>query len=63
VFAHSDSKNYSVSPWRSEKFSTDIVTAPAFRISAVEAALLNHMIDKLQLAIRRRMNQIVPVEG
>jgi len=62
VYAHSDSNNYSVTPWRSGKFSTDIVGAPAFRISAEEAALLNQMIDKLQLAIRRRMNQIVPVE-
>jgi len=63
VYAHSDSNNYSVTPWRSEKFSADIVGAPAFRIKAKEAASLNQMIDKLQLAIRRRMNQIVPVEN
>ena len=62
VYAHSDSSNYSVTLWRSGKFSTDIVGAPALRISAEEAALLKQMINKLQLAIRRRMHQIVPVE-
>jgi hypothetical protein len=31
-------------------------------MSAEEAALLKKMIDKLRLAIRRRMRQIVPVE-
>jgi hypothetical protein len=60
VYAHSDSKNYSVRPWRTPNFSTDIVGAPALRISAEEAALLKRMIQKLQLAIRRRMTEIVP---
>src|SRR5229473_82770 len=55
VYAHSDSKNYSVTPWRTRKFSTDIVGAPALRIDAEEASLLRQMIGKLQLAIRRRM--------
>jgi len=62
LYAHSDSHNYSVRPWRSGKFSTDIVGAPALRMSAEEGALLKQMINKLQLAIRRRMSQIVPVE-
>ena len=31
VYAHSDSSNYSVTPWRSRKFSTDIVGAPTLR--------------------------------
>ena len=63
VFAHSDSRNYSVSPWQSGKFSTDVVGVPAFRMSGEQAVLLNGMIAKLQLAIRRRMNQILRVEG
>ena len=61
LFAHSDSNNYWVSPWRSGEFATDIVGAPAFRINAKDADLLKHMVDKLQDAIRRRMRQIVPV--
>ena len=62
VYAHSDSRNYSVKPWRSGKFSTDIVGVPELRISAKEAALLNQMIYKLQFAIRRRMDQILKTE-
>lgn len=63
VYAHSDSKNYLVRPWRSERFSTDIVRTPELRMSADEAVLLKQMIDKLQLAIGRKMSQIVPVEN
>lgn len=59
LYAHSDSSNYSVKPWRSGEFSTVIVGAPALCMSAEEAQLLKQMIDKLQLAIRRRMLQIV----
>ena len=60
VYAHSDSKCYSVTPWRNEEFSTDIVSAPALRINAEKAALLQQMIKKLQLAIDRMMSQIAP---
>jgi len=60
VYAHSDSKNYSVRPWRTRNFSTDIVGSPTLHLSVEEAALLKQMINKLQLAIRRRMNQIAP---
>jgi hypothetical protein len=63
VYAHSDSKNYSVTPWRSGNFSTDIVGGPALRVGAEQAALLRQMINKLQLAIQRRMSQIVQVGG
>lgn len=28
IYAHSDSKHYAVIPWRTEAFSTDILTAP-----------------------------------
>jgi hypothetical protein len=60
VYGHSDSASYSVTPWRTPKFSTDIVGAPVFRISAQEATLLKRMIDKLNFAVRRRMAEIVP---
>ncbi len=60
VYAHSDSKNYSIRPWRAPNFATDIVGAPVLRISAEEAARLKRMIQKLQVAIRRRMTEIVP---
>ncbi len=62
VYAHSDSKSYSVRPWRTGTFSTDIVGAPELCINAKEAALLKQMVNKLQLAIRRRMSRIVSVE-
>lgn len=62
VYAHSDSKNYLVRPWRTRAFATDVVRAPALFISAEEAALLKQMVNKLKLAIRRRMSQIVPIE-
>jgi hypothetical protein len=60
VYAHSDLDKYSAVPWRKGRFSTDIVGAPVLRISAEEAALLKRMIQKLQLAIRRSMAEIVP---
>src|SRR5258708_10748850 len=50
VYAHSDSKNYSVRPWRTRNYSSDIVGAPVLRLSAEEASLLQGMINKLQLA-------------
>ena len=60
IYAHSDSKCYSVKPWRAEDFSTNIVGAPELRISAEEAALLREMICKLQASIRNRMEELVP---
>jgi len=62
VYAHSDSKNYSVRPWRSGELCTEIVGAPELCISANEALLLKQMVNKLRLAIRRRMSQMVSVE-
>jgi hypothetical protein len=56
VYAHSDSNNYSVTPWRSARFSANVVGAPPFRISAEEADLLRQMINKLRLAIHRWMS-------
>src|SRR5579863_10396206 len=54
---HIHSKNYSIRPWRTPNFSTDIVGAPVLRISAEEAARLRRMIQKLQVAIRREMTE------
>lgn len=59
IYAHSDSKHYTVKPWRNKKFSTDIVGAPWPRITAGEAALLKKMINNLQVAIHRRMRTIL----
>lgn len=60
IYAHSDSEHYNVEPWRTEEFSTDILTAPWPRMTAEEAALLWRMIRKLQAAIQRRMREICP---
>jgi hypothetical protein len=42
IYAHSDSKHYTVKPWRTEKFSTDIIGAPWPRITGEEAILLKN---------------------
>jgi hypothetical protein len=60
IYAHSDSEHYTVEPWRTKEFSTDILTAPWPRITAEEAGLLKGMIGKLQVAIHRRMGEILP---
>jgi hypothetical protein len=60
VYAHSDLEQYSVVPWRKGTFSTDIVGSPVLCISAEEATMLKRMIQKLQVAIRRSMTEIVP---
>lgn len=60
IFAHSDSKHYTVQPWRTEWVSTEILCAPWPKITAEQAALLKIMIGKLDMAIDRRMKQILP---
>lgn len=60
VIAHSDSKSYSVRPWRSEGFPTDIIGQPALRITADQGLALQVMIQKLQKSIQRRLKEIVP---
>ena len=59
VFAHTDSKQYSVRPWRAGDFSTDIVGAPMLRITEEDATLLNGMTRKLIAAMRARMKAIL----
>jgi hypothetical protein len=60
VYAHSDSKNYTVKPWRAGGFSTDIIGAPWQRITREEALLLQRMIRKLQKAIRGKSEELCP---
>lgn len=60
VFAHSDSKSYSVRPWRAEGFATDIIGQPVFRITSDQGAALRVMIGKLQQAIQTRLKELVP---
>ncbi len=46
VYAHSDSASYSIRPWRSGDFSTDIVGAPVMRLTLEEATLFQAMSSK-----------------
>jgi hypothetical protein len=62
LYAHSDSKNYSVSPWRSATFVGELLTEPSFRISDADARALNRMIDKLKVDIERRIKNLIPGE-
>jgi hypothetical protein len=59
VYAHSDSASYSIRPWRSGEFSTDIVGAPALRITAAEAKLFMRMTSKLLASINLRMEALL----
>lgn len=59
VYAHSDSINYSIRPYRSEAFSTDIVTAPALRITSEDAKRLQLMTGKLIASFRRKMSSLL----
>lgn len=58
VYAHSDSKSYSIRPWRSADFSTDIVGAPVLRITADDAKLFMSMSAKLLALIGERMESL-----
>jgi hypothetical protein len=60
VFAHSDSKSYSVRPWRAKGFATDIIGRPALRITAEQGRSLSIMIQKLQKSIQTRLMELVP---
>jgi hypothetical protein len=58
VFAHSDSKNYSIRPFRNPELSSDVVREPTLRITAEESVLLNRMIRKLAKTFIERMSEI-----
>ena len=53
VHAHSDSANYSIRPWRSGMFSTDLEGVPALRITLQEATIFQAMTSRLQTSIAR----------
>jgi hypothetical protein len=59
VYAHSDSKNYSIRPWHTEDFSTDIVGAPVMRITSEEATLFQVMTRKLLLSMDARRKTLL----
>jgi hypothetical protein len=59
VYAHSDSESYSVRPWRSGSFATDILGSPTLRLTAAEAALFQVMTAKIMKSMRARMKAIL----
>ena len=59
VYAHSDSASYSIRPWRSKNFSTDIVGAPVLRITSEDATLFEAMSTKLLLSIDVKMKALL----
>jgi hypothetical protein len=59
VYAHSDSENYSIRPWRSGDFSTDIVGAPTLRITSEDAQLFQVMTRRLIDGFRRKMELLL----
>ena len=63
VVAHSDSKSYSIRPWRSKTLTTDIVGAPALRITSDQSIILAEMIHGLQTSIQAKINQILSGEA
>jgi hypothetical protein len=60
VYAHSASASYSIQPWRSGNFSTDIVGAPVLRITSADANLFMAMTSKLLASIDLRMKALLP---
>lgn len=60
AIAHSDSKSYSVRPWRAEGVATDVIGQPALRITADQGLALRVMIQKVQKSIQSRLKEIVP---
>jgi len=58
VYAHSDSKNYSIRPWHTGHFWTDIVGAPVLRMTAKDAKLFHSMSSKLLASIEVKMKAL-----
>jgi hypothetical protein len=59
VYAHSDSTSYSIRPWRSGDFSTEIVGAPVLHITLEETTLFQAMSSKLLASIDRRKKALL----
>lgn len=59
VYAHSDSESYSVRPWRSGSFATDIIRSPPLRLTAAEVVLFQAMTTKIMKSIQMRMEAVL----
>lgn len=60
VYAHSDGSSYSIRPWRSGSVSTDIVGSPMLMLSVEETDRFLAMTGRVQIAIQRRLKELVP---
>jgi hypothetical protein len=63
VFAHTDHDQYTIQPWLSGDFSTDIVGAPVLRISVEDAAMVGVMIPKCLAVMQKKMKLILAKYG
>jgi hypothetical protein len=59
VYAHSDGAGYSIRPFRSESFSTEIVGAPILKLSADEANQFLEMTERALSSIGECMQQLL----
>jgi hypothetical protein len=59
VYAHSASASYSIRPWRSGDFSTDIVGQPVMRLALEEATLFQEMSGRLLKSISTKMEVLL----
>ena len=59
VYAHSDSTNYSIRPFKvSDSIISDIIAEPFRRLTANECKLLVGMIDNIQVLLLPRLEQL-----
>ena len=59
VYAHSDSESYSIRPWRSGSFSTDIVGQPFLKLSRDDTILFVNMTQKAVSAIYAKRDNLL----
>jgi hypothetical protein len=59
VYAHSDGTSYSIRPWRSGSFSTDIVSAPVLMLTTEEMDTFLEMTERVLVAIEARMKELL----
>jgi hypothetical protein len=59
VYAHSDSASHSIQPWRSEDFSTDIITWVPLRLTLEDTTLFQEMTGRLRVSIDDKMKDIL----
>lgn len=63
VFAHTDSSEYTIQPWSSGDFTTDIVGAPILRMSPEDAVLVDIMLPKCRAVMQKKMKSILARYG